>query len=160
MSDAPPDLLEIGRIGKAHGLKGEVVVTLVTDRLERVEPGTELFDGHGTLVIAESRPHQDRYLVRFEGRSTREGAELLRGRVLSAPPLNDDDVLWIHDLVGCRVRDQNGIDRGLVESVLANPAADLLSLDNGALVPLTFVLDIEDDVVLVNVPDGLFTLND
>jgi 16S rRNA processing protein RimM len=134
------DLLEIGRIGKAHGLKGEVVVTLTTDRLERVAPGTELHDGHGLLVVAESRPHQERHLVRFEGRTTREGAERLRGRVLSAAPIKDDDVLWVHELVGCRVRDQ-------------------LTLDTGALIPLTFVLDIEDDVVLVDTPDGLFDLD-
>ncbi|MFT5530241.1 MAG: 16S rRNA processing protein RimM [Candidatus Poriferisodalaceae bacterium] len=153
------DLLEIGRIGKAHGLKGEVVVTLTTDRLERVAPGTELHDGHGLLVVAESRPHQERHLVRFEGRTTREGAERLRGRVLSAAPIKDDDVLWVHELVGCRVRDQHGIDRGLVEAVLSNPAADLLTLDTGALIPLTFVLDIEDDVVLVDTPDGLFDLD-
>ena len=71
--------------------------------------------------------------------------------------------LFVHDLVGCRVVDADGIDRGRVEAVQANPASDLLVLDGGALVPLTFVVGgvetgTDGDVIRVDVPDGLFEL--
>lgn len=154
----PSDLLEVGRIGKAHGLRGDVVVTLTTDRLERIEPGSCLHDGHGDLVVVSSRPHQGKWLVMFEGVGDRSQAERLRGRVLYAAPLDDEGVLWVHELVGARVVDQVGVDRGLVESVLANPAADLLALESGALIPVTFVVELADGVASVDVPDGLFEL--
>lgn len=72
-----------------------------------------------------------------------------------------DDVLWVHELVGVTVRSVDGVDRGVVTAVQANPAADLLVLDSGALVPVVFVVSgPEDGEVLVDVPDGLFELTD
>ena len=86
---------------------------------------------------------------------------LLRGLVLSAAPLDDDDVLWVHELIGARVRSADGVDRGVVESVLDNPAADLLVLDSGALVPVVFVVGTPPDGWIdVDTPDGLFELAD
>ena len=79
--------------------------------------------------------------------------------MLLAEPIDDPDTLWIHELIGCRVRSQDGVDRGVVESVQANPASDLLVLDSGALVPLRFVVgEPADGVIAVDVPDGLFDL--
>ena len=49
----------------------------------------------------------------------------------------DDDVLWVHELIGCEVVDLDGVDHGRVAAVLDNPASDLLELDSGGLVPLT-----------------------
>src|SRR5690606_38654603 len=131
--------LEVGRITKAHGLRGEVIVVLGTDRAERVEPGAVLHAGERQLVVAGSRRHQNGWIVQFEGIAGREAAEALRGLVLSAEPLDDPDVLWVHELIGCTVVDTDGTERGVVESVQANPASDLLVLDSGALVPLVFV---------------------
>lgn len=152
-----PELLEVGRITKAHGLRGEVVVFLSSDRRERVEPGSVLHTDREDLTVVASRPHQDRWIVSFQGVTDREGAERLRGSVLSAPPIEDPDVLWVHELIGCTVVDADGVERGVVESVLDNPAADLLVLDSGALVPVVFVVDGPRDGVLgVDTPDGLF----
>ena len=154
------DLLEIGTIGKAHGLRGDVVVRLITNRLERVEPGSTLHTERGPLTVAASRPHQDRHLVRFEGIDDRSAAEAWRGVELLAAAIEDDDELWVHELVGAVVVDQGGVSRGVVEAVQANPASDLLVLDTGHLVPLTFVDSIDTEASLVNVvvPDGLFDL--
>ena len=162
-SPAGPDggsgLLEVGRITKAHGLRGEVIVFLVSDREERVQRGSVLESDRGPLTVAASRRHQDRWIVTFEGVSTREGAEALRGVVLRAAPLPGGDELWVHELIGCTVRTPDGIDRGIVESVMDNPAADLLVLDTGALVPVVFVVGTPSDgVVQVDTPDGLFEL--
>jgi 16S rRNA processing protein RimM len=133
----------------------------VTDRLERLDPGSVLLTDRGPLEVSSSRRHQDRWLVRFRGHEDRAAAEQLRGLVLRAQPLDDPDELWVHELVGCRVVSADGVDRGTVESVQENPAADLLVLDTGALVPVVFVVDgPAHGVVHVDVPDGLFELTD
>ena len=134
---------------------------LVTNREERLAPGSVLETDRGDLTVATSRRHGDRWLVRFEGHDDRTAAERLRGLVLRAEPLDDPDELWVHELVGARVVSADGVDRGTVESVQENPAADLLVLSTGALVPVVFVVDgPTDGVVHVEVPDGLFELGD
>lgn len=65
----------------------------------------------------------------------------------------------MHELIGCTVVDAEGIERGTVESVQDNPAADLLVLTGGTLVPVVFVVGAPSDGVLrVDTPEGLFDL--
>ena len=142
-------------MAKPHGLRGEVVVALTTNRPERVAKGTVLHTDKGSLTITASRPHQHRYIVRFAGVDTREAADALHGLVLSAEPIEDPDALWVHELIGSVVVDQHGTEHGTVTSVEVNPASDLLVLDGGGLVPLTFVVDQGDGRITVDVPDGL-----
>ena len=154
-------VLEVGRITKAHGLRGEVVVHLVSDRTERLDRGSVLLSDRGDLRVVASRPHTDRWIVQFEGCTTREAAEALRGTELRAQAADspDDGELWVHELIGVRVVEPDGTDRGTVESVQSNPAADLLVLDSGALVPVVFVVaGPTDGVLTVDVPGGLFAL--
>ncbi len=148
-------LLEVGRVTKAHGTRGDVIVELVTDRVERVAPGTVLEGPTGRLKVEQSTPHHGRWIVRFAGVTTREEAEALRG-VLRAAPLEDAAALWVHELIGSEVVDATGAPRGRVVSVVANPASDLLELEGGALVPARFVTGHADGVVRVDVPAGLF----
>jgi len=143
---------------RAHGIRGEVIVRLTTDRDERVAPGSVLTAPRGPLTVIESRSHKGDWIVAFEGVVDRNGADALRGDPLSAPPINDPDVVWIHDLIGARVVDASGVDRGQVLSVEDNPVADLLVLDDGHVVPMTFVTAVEGGVISVEVPDGLFDL--
>ena len=63
----PEGLLEVGHIAKAHGLRGEVVVTLSTDVTSRVDPGSTLYTDSGPLEVVASRPHQHRWIVQFAG---------------------------------------------------------------------------------------------
>ena len=115
--DMPAGLLEVGVIAKPHGLQGELVVKLITDRTERLSSG------------------------------------------LLAAAIEDPDALFIHELIGLTVIDAAGVTRGSVVEVQANPASDLLVLDTGALVPLTFAVGQPDGGVLrVDTPDGLFEL--
>jgi len=151
-------LLEVGRIGKAHGLRGEVVVTLTTDRTERVAPGAVLHSDAGELEVVTSRPHQDRWIVAFRDRSGRDAAESLRGLVLRAEALDDPDEMWVHDLVGAEVVSVGGDLVGRCVAVVANPASDLLELDTGALVPVVFVVDRGPGRVTVDLPEGLLDL--
>jgi 16S rRNA processing protein RimM len=151
----------VGRILKPHGLAGEVVVDLFTDRRERLAPGTVLGAGAATLTVTAARPHQGRYLVRFAGVGDREAAEGLRGTALTAEAPPEDGTLWVHRLIGARVSDRRGRDLGPVTGVEANPAADLLVLEGGALVPLTFVVagpEGDPPVLTVELPDGLLDL--
>ncbi|MXV97372.1 MAG: 16S rRNA processing protein RimM [Acidimicrobiaceae bacterium] len=150
-------MLEIGRVGRPHGTGGEVTVTLVSNRPERLEPGSELQTDLGILQVSSARPHNKRHLVTFAGIDDRSKAEALRGLVLRAAPIMDPDELWVHELIGARVVDQSGTDRGSVASVVANPAGDLLELTDGALVPLRFLVrSVPGERIEVEVPDGLF----
>ncbi|HQU25728.1 MAG TPA: ribosome maturation factor RimM [Acidimicrobiales bacterium] len=148
--------LDVGRVVRAHGLRGEVVVDLWTDRAERLAPGSVLASARGPLRVLLASRHQARWLVRFEGVEDRAGAEALRGVVLAAERLEDPSVIWVDQLFGAEVVDR-GVVRGRVVSVEANPASDLLVLDTGALVPLAFVREVEANArVTVEVPEGLF----
>ena len=150
-------LLEVGRVGRPHGLHGQVTVTFVSNRAERTTPGAWLHTDQGPLEITSARAHGRRHLVWFAGVDNREQAERLRGLILRAEPLSDPDELWVHELVGATVVDQHGTARGAVVGVVANPASDLLELEGGALVPARFVTSWEPcSRVHVSVPDGLF----
>jgi 16S rRNA processing protein RimM len=157
----PEGLLIVGRIGRPHGVRGDMYLDLLSDREERVAPGAQLWCGDQMLVIAASRRAMDRWVVSFEGVTDRNEAARLTSLEVSAEPLLDvDDALWVHDLIGAEVVETDGTRRGRCISVIANPAADLLELESGALVPVTFVESITDGVILVDVPEGLFALNE
>lgn len=159
-SSSSTDLLEVGRVDRPHGVRGEVVVTLITDRHERMSPGSTLtLPGGRVLVVASARPFRHRFIVRFEGVHTREDADALHGSILMAPPLDDPEVLWVHDLVGAEVVGLDGTRYGTVEALEANPASDLLALDDGSLVPLCFVVSFEEARVVIDPPAGLFELD-
>jgi len=152
-------VLEVGRVTKAHGVRGEVVVSLLTDRLERVAPGAVLYAGGRPLEVVASRPHQKHHIVSFAGVETREAADALHGTALQAEPIGDDEELWVHELIGAPVVAIDGSAVGTVEAVQANPASDLLVLEGGALVPVAFVVDHRDDgAIVVDLPEGLLDL--
>lgn len=170
-------LLEVGRIARPHGLAGQVVVALTTNRAERLAQGAELtcyrdsapsklsradasHRGSSStariLEVRSARPFQGRYLVEFEGVHSREAADELRGALLMAPPVDDPDALFVHDLVGSEVVEVGGARHGNVVAVQANPASDLLVMEDGTLVPLRFVVGREHRRLIVEVPEGLF----
>ena len=153
-------LREVGRIGRAHGVGGEVYVLLITDRVDRLAPGARLLAGSRWLTVSESRQQQQRWLVHFAGVDDRTAAEKLTNSFLLAEPIVDDrdDALWVHELIGSRVVDQQGVERGTCVAVLDNPAHDILELDTGALIPVTFVLTCSGGVTTIDPPEGLFDL--
>lgn len=153
-------VVEIGYIVKPHGVKGEVIVALTTNRVERLSPGANLSIDNRGLVVVLSSPHKGRWIVRFEGIDDRNDAELLRGETLYAPPIAEEGEIWIDEIAGLPVYDQDGRLLGKVEALELNPASDLLVLDSGLLVPLVFLSeDVEDyraaGAVHVTIPEGL-----
>ena len=164
-------LLEVGRIVRPHGIRGEVVVEAVTNRDERFAAGAELTGGGRRFVVSRAGPHggpdaagrvsRRRWIVAFEGVEDRNQAETLRGTVLLGEPLageDADDELWVHELVGAEVTDPSGRPLGRVTAVEANPASDLLVLDGGGLVPMVFVVESAPGRVVVDPPEGLLEL--
>lgn len=160
----PAGLLEVGRCGKPHGVRGRTTIRMSSDRTERLEPGARLWVGEWLTVLSSALvPGSDRWVVAFEGVDDRSSAESLVNKVVWAEPLEDENALWVHQIIGAVVRDSSGIDRGRCRSVIANPANDLIELESGALVPVTFVTSVTSDetglyTVVVDPPEGLFEL--
>ena len=158
MSGAPPGFLEIGRIGRPHGVRGEMTVSLTTDRTERVAVGSRWWVRDREMTVEAARPHQGRYLVRLTGIEDRDAAAALTGARIYAAPITgavDEDVIWAHEVIGAEVVDREGRAHGRVVALEANPAHDLLVLESGALVPMVFVVEHRGARVIVDPPEGL-----
>jgi 16S rRNA processing protein RimM len=155
-----PILLEVGRVGRAHGLRGEVHVVAVTNVAERFAPGSRLFVGDRAVTVRSARAAGSGWVVQFDGVVGRDEAEALRGKSVRAEALEavPDGAIFVHELIGAEVRDRAGTRIGRVESIQANPAHDLLVLDGGALIPSVFVVGQEPGVVVVDLPEGLLEL--
>lgn len=165
----------VGRIAKAHGVRGELTVDLSTDVPEvRFAPGARVMARRRgtscTLTVANTRPHGERLLVTFTEVADRDAAEQLRGCVLLAdtadlPPSEDPDEFYDHELEGLTVVATDGTRLGTVSEVVHGPGGELVAVDIGGrevLVP--FVQRIVPGVdriagtVTVDPPDGLFEL--
>lgn len=159
-SASPPEgWLSVGHLRRPHGLKGEIFVQLTTDRMERAEPGSLFWARGDDLTMRSSRRSgAGRLIAAFDEIVDRTAAERMVNVELFAEPLDDPDAIWAHDVIGTRVVDQHGVERGEVVAMVENPAADLLELDDGSLVPSNFVVvvDLDRGVTDVDVPDGLF----
>jgi 16S rRNA processing protein RimM len=166
--------LVVGRIGRPHGVKGEVTVEVRTDSPEeRFVVGKALETDPadvGPLTITAQRWHKDRLLVRFEEVPDRTAAEQLRGVFLvvdsaELPPLDDPDEFHDHELIGLRVETVDGEAVGEVVDVLHH-AQDMLvvSGEKGSEVLVPFVRELVPDVdtaagrVVIDPPPGLLEL--
>jgi len=170
----------IARIGKPHGIRGEVTVQAHTDEPEaRFVPGTvfttQASAGTGVpreLTLAAARLHREIWLLQFEEIPDRTGAESLRGTTLH---LDEDDVVeddadensWYEDeLVGLTAYDPTGERLGEVSELVTGAAQDLLviRLEDGAEAMVPFVsaivpeVDVEDGRVVIDAPPGLLDL--
>ncbi len=159
-------MLLVGRIGKPHGVRGDLFVSFVSDRPERRAIGAVLnarkSTSQGTvereLVIHSCRPQSDRYVIHFDGCDSRNDAELLVNAELFAEAIADPNALWVHDLIGSTVVTRDGASVGKCVAVIDNPAHALLEIDNGVLVPMPFVVELRDGVTTIDPPPGLLTL--
>lgn len=164
------DAVRVGWVGKPFGLKGDVYVRPDVNLGEPFDPGMsyEREDGSAPLVVATSMVHAGRQIVRFEGCSSREDAEELRGAVLlrdrADVPL-EADAFWSDELIGREVVDPSGAVVGIVEATLDGPAHDYLVVarpDGGeALVPaVSELLDIGRDQIVLRPIPGLLDLGE
>ena len=169
----------VARIGKPHGLLGEVTVQLHTNDPEvRLAVGavldTQASTGTGVpraLTVRSTRVHNGIWLVGFEEIPDRTGAESLRGTrlVVDGPPVeaDDEDDVWAEaDLVGLRVVDPAGTELGEVAGLVVGAAQDrlLVRLPDGRTAEVPFVeaivpeVDVEGGRVVLDAPPGLLDL--
>ena len=162
--------LVIGRIGRAHGVRGDLFVEPMTDEPDhRYKDGTVLMTSDNTtLTVVTSKWHSGRFVVHFVGVDDRTSAEALRGQTLTidVDPTElpeDPDEFYDHQLVGLKVLLEDGSLVGVVNEVIHLPSQDLLSVkrdgDSEALIPfvLEFVpeIDLVARTVTITPPPGL-----
>jgi 16S rRNA processing protein RimM len=145
-------LVTVGRIVKAHGIRGEVVVDVLSDVPGRFAAGADVrLDGR-PVVITGSRPHQGRLLVQLEGVTDRTAAQRLRGKLFEAEAadVSDEETYYAHELVGMAVVDRDGDDLGTVSALIELPETagyDLLEVRRAD--GSTWLLPAVDDYVEV-----------
>ena len=162
------DRLVVGRVAKAHGIRGEVVVESLTDHPSRFAKGATLQGPDGLLTVRASRPHQQRLLVLFEEIPDRNAAELLRGADLTidavdAAPLPEGR-FYAHQLDGLEVRANDGTHLGTFTRVVASPAHDLWAVETPAgrevlvpaVTPILVDVDLDAGIIWLEPPEGLF----
>ena len=167
------DLVLVGRVARAHGNKGQVIVNLDTDFAEdRFKAGEVLLLGRDATprVIRSVRFHQGRPVVALEGIETMNDAEALAGAELKVPAgdsaLLPEGVFYQYDLIGCEVRDSAGRFIGPVTGVEGTMEMSRLVVagDHGeVLIPLVADIctsvDVAARLIVVNPPEGLIELN-
>lgn len=168
--------VRVARIGKPHGIRGEVTVQVYTDDpAERFGPGAVLIGRRGSggrdgeLTVARARWNKDILLLAFDEVVTRNQAEELRGTELFAAPdeSGEDDAWYEEDLVGLVVL-VDGRRVGAVTGLQTGEFQDLLEIevDGGTEVLVPFVdeivpeIDPESGTLTLTPPPGLLTLND
>lgn len=165
----------VGRIARAHGNRGQVIVNLDTDfPEERFRPGAELFtirDGvMETLMLTAARFHGGRPVVGISGVDTIDAAERLAGLELRIPAdrlaVLPSGTFYHHDLVGCRVETGGGVPVGVVEGVegtLHGSRLVVAGTSGKILIPLAVAIcttiDVSAKRIVIDPPEGLLDLN-
>jgi len=158
--------LNVGRIGRAHGILGEATIEVRTDEPERrFAVGAEVLTETGKLIVSSARVHNGILLLGFKGYSDRNAIEKLRNTLLyaevdiNAPSLDEDDY-HIQQLIGLSAELEDGTEFGVVSDVLNLPAQDCLAIKtkNGeVLIPfvrqLVPVVDLAAKRVVVIPPE-------
>jgi 16S rRNA processing protein RimM len=162
-----PERLVVGRIAKAHGIKGEVAVDVYSDAPDRFVPGARLFAGDDALTISAALPHHERLLVLFDEIADRSAAEALHGVELTIPASEAHALgewsFYPHQLSGLSVIDEAGRSLGTMVRVDESPANDIWVVRSGdkeVLVPavrdIVVSVDLGARTVVLRPPEGLF----
>jgi 16S rRNA processing protein RimM len=165
------ELVAVGRVGKARGVRGDVFVEPWTDAPEeRFAAGTSMHAADRTLTVTSSSVASGKLVVHFDGVDDRGDAEAIRGQELlvaaaERPPLDDPDDFYDTDLIGLIAQGVDGGPLGPVVDVVHAGGADYLVLEidgRERLVPFVSAIvpavDLAGGRVVIDPPDGLFDL--
>ncbi len=169
------EMVLVGRVARAHGNRGQVIVDPATDfPEERFRPGSVLLTQRGgsidTLTVESVRFHRGRPIIGLAGVTTMDAAEALAGSELridadALQPL-PPGTFYRHDLIGCSVETPRGNSIGVVTGVEGDGAGSRLIVQIGGedvLIPLADGICLEVDTarrkIVVEPPDGLLDLN-
>ncbi|MFF6790196.1 16S rRNA processing protein RimM [Streptomyces filamentosus] len=164
--------LVVARIGRAHGIKGDVTVEVRTDEPElRLGPGAVLLTdpaSAGPLTVESGKVHSGRLLLRFEGVRDRNAAEALRNTLLIAEvdPAElpeEEDEYYDHQLVDLDVVLADGTLVGAITEISHLPSQDLFIVErpDGTELMIPFVeqivteIDLENQRAVIDPPPGL-----
>jgi len=166
------DRIPIGYVRKAHGIRGDVVVRgLADDAADRLVVGAQFqtdAQNPRTLTVASLGAIKGDFRVAFEEVGDRNDAESLRGSQITVPSAErrelSEDEWWPEDLIGCQVMSVDGGKVGIVHEVIIGAAQDRLVViaPDGSTAEIPFVaalvpaVDIANDQLIVDLPDGLF----
>ncbi|KPA23279.1 Ribosome maturation factor RimM [Shimia sp. SK013] len=171
MTNSDPDMICVGAIGGAYGVRGDVRLKSFTAEADAIADYAPLITGDGAMEfeVTVLGVVKNGLSARLSGISTKEQADALKGVKLYVPrarlPDTDDDEYYYTDLVGLEVRDTGGTLLGTVKSVQNHGATDLLEIQGAALkstvlLPFTHVavptVDILAGRIITDPPEGLF----
>lgn len=130
--DASTERIVIGRVGAAHGIRGELRIIPLTDFPERFTALREVMVGDELLRIESVKPQGKNFLMRFREYAVREDAQRLTGQLLTvaraeAAPL-DEGEYYVFDIVGLTVYDEEDNELGTVENVLRTGSNDVYAV--------------------------------
>ena len=161
-----PALLAVGRVARAHGLRGRVLVAPYNADSIGLERVRRLWLSGKVYEVARAERVNLGYLVALRGIDDRNAADALRGQEVmvdrSELPPPAEDEMYAVDLIGFEVTDAPGKVYGVVEDLEEAGPQDLLKLKGGALVPLGLVQEVmsESRRIVIQVPEGLFELEE
>ena len=140
------ELVEVGRVGKPHGLRGAFYVERASEAPERFAKGAKLLCDGDPVEVIESKRAQGRPVIRLDVAVPR-GATLAVPRDELPPP--DEDSYYVFQLVGLAVEEEGGRALGAVRDVVPGVAHDVLELDSGIALPM-----VEDCILEVDLAAG------
>ena len=159
--DASNERIVIGRVGAAHGIRGELRVIPLTDFPERFTALREVMVGDELLHIESVKPQGKNFLMRFREYAVREDAQKLTGRLLTvaraeAAPL-DEGEYYVFDIVGLTVYDEEDNELGTVENVLRTGSNDVYAVrsEDGREILIPALRKV---VRTIDVPNGRMTV--
>ena len=155
------DRITIGKVGAAHGIKGEMRIIPLTDFTERFSTMKEVMVGNELLHIESCKYHKQYVLLKFREYPQREQAEALTGKMLTidrqeAAPLAEGE-FYTFDIIGLKVLDPAGKELGTVENVLRTGSNDVYQVrkpDGGELL----IPALKAVVKEINIPGGTMTV--
>ncbi len=160
------NLLAIGRVARAHGVRGRVLVAPYDAGSQSLQAVRTVWVGERAFEVDRAEKVHLGYLVALRGIGDRDQAQALRGLEVKVDrgelPALADDEMYAVDLIGYAVSDPQGRIRGVVEDLEEAGAQDLLRLEGGVLVPLGLVKEVRkaDRRIVVDAPEGLFDLEE
>lgn len=171
---ALPDTVTVGEVRRPHGVRGEVVVTVLSDLPERLAAGSEVTavtrqGRRRPLRVTGSRPHKGAALVTFEGIADRDAVRELEGASLEIPrsqvPPAPPGTYYHFELLGCRCWDRAAGELGEVVELVEDGGGLLLIVRGEAgEVPVPFVqrflrrVDVERGRIELELPEGLLEI--
>jgi 16S rRNA processing protein RimM len=157
-----PELLAIGRVARAHGIRGRVLIAPYNAGSEGLHRVKRIWLGEREFEVERAERVHLGYLVALRGVADRDQAAALRGEEVRVdradlPELSSAEMYAI-DLIGFEVSDPDGKVRGVVEDLEEAGSQDLLRLRDGTLVPLGLVREVQAEArrIVVDAPEGLF----